>query len=438
MSNAWAIAAVTRTLYNLLNDARKDFSDIPSEIRPSEGIKIKTLPLDRVREEKEIINLFLYRTEINPAWRNMSMPGKVRPGETGYPMLPLNLYYLVTAYGKEGDIGDEASQILLGWAMHILHDHPVLDRAEIEKALASSGLHDQVERVRITPHPISSEEISKLWNAFQTPYRISAAYEASVILIESKWPTKTPPPVLKRSEEDRGVEATASPVPPFPALGSVRPPEPQPSARLDDIITIKGWNLHVDGIVAVRMNNARLQSPIKLDPLPDRTAEQIKVHLLDAVKDSENPENRSRDDLSKLVPGFYTVSLEVDGENKPKWTTNEVAFTLAPTIGVSPTSVSVGNTDLEITIDLEITAKPRLSEKQDVSLLFGNRQIQIPAGNISNPANKSEPTTLRVSVPKVSKGKYVVRLRVDGVDSMPVDFSERPMKFDRGQMVDVT
>jgi hypothetical protein len=46
-------------------------------------------------------------------------------------------------------------------------------------------LHEQVERVRITLQPLTLEEVAKLWNVFQTPYRISVAYEVSVVLIES-------------------------------------------------------------------------------------------------------------------------------------------------------------------------------------------------------------------------------------------------------------
>ena len=31
------------------------------------------------------------------------MPGRVRPGETGPPPLPLTLHYLLTAYGEDDD-----------------------------------------------------------------------------------------------------------------------------------------------------------------------------------------------------------------------------------------------------------------------------------------------------------------------------------------------
>ena len=33
------------------------------------------------------LNLFLYQTMVNAAWRNMDMPRQVKPGETGQPPL---------------------------------------------------------------------------------------------------------------------------------------------------------------------------------------------------------------------------------------------------------------------------------------------------------------------------------------------------------------
>ena len=76
--------------------------------------------------------------------------------------------------------------------MGILHDHPLLGAAEIEAALAESNLDQQVERIRITPQPLTLEEMSKLWTTFQTQYRISAAYQACVVLIESERARREP------------------------------------------------------------------------------------------------------------------------------------------------------------------------------------------------------------------------------------------------------
>src|SRR5262249_182056 len=177
------------------------------------------------------VNLFLYQTLPDAAWRNLDIPRRVRPGETGQPPLPLTLYYLVTAYSDEDN--DIKSHALLGKAMSILHDYPVIGADEIQNAtknddgLKNTNLPDQVERRRITLQPLTFEEMSKLWTTFQTHYRTSAAYQVSVVLIESTLPSKTPLPVLQRGEGDRGVTSQPDLTPPFPALNSLQAPERQ-------------------------------------------------------------------------------------------------------------------------------------------------------------------------------------------------------------------
>src|SRR5688572_11875853 len=160
MSNPLAVATVTTTLRNLL------FQGLNADLA---GTTVTTRPPDRARFNStgNQVNLFLYQTAIEAGWRNQDMPGKVKPGELGKPPLPLVLHYLVTAYA-EGD-EDMTSHRLFGRAMSILHDHPTLGREELRAALAGSDLHEQVDRVHVTPHPMSIEELSKLWATFQTP-----------------------------------------------------------------------------------------------------------------------------------------------------------------------------------------------------------------------------------------------------------------------------
>ena len=127
------------------------------------------------------------------------------------PPLALDLHYLLMAYG--GD--DFVAEILLGYAMQVLHETPVLTRAAIRaalvpqspvtgaalppafKALSAADLADQVEVIKIIPEALSTEEVSRLWAAFQAHYRTCAAYRASVVLIESARSTRAALPVLK-------------------------------------------------------------------------------------------------------------------------------------------------------------------------------------------------------------------------------------------------
>jgi hypothetical protein len=171
LSNARAIAAVTATLEAILNDGVNADADL-------NDTTLTTLPLDKARTgiTTNQLNVFLYGVLPN------QLP---KANATGVPPLALNLHYLITTFGRENDDNQPFDHLLLGKAMSILHDHAVLGPEEIKLAFPGSDLEGQVERVRITLEPLSIEEISKLWTAFATPYRLSVGYEVSVVLLDS-------------------------------------------------------------------------------------------------------------------------------------------------------------------------------------------------------------------------------------------------------------
>ena len=193
-----------------------------------DGTRLQRKPPDEARNSTNPnqLNLFLYQVLPNAAWRNMDIPQRVKSGETSVPPLALNLYYMVTAYGLDND--DTFGHRLLGLAMRILYDHPLLGAQEIKAALPNpidSDLENQVERVRITLQPLSVDEIFRLWSGFLTQYRVSVAYEVAVVLIDSTLPTRTPLPVLTRGKSDKGVTSQADMTPPFPTLTTATPPK---------------------------------------------------------------------------------------------------------------------------------------------------------------------------------------------------------------------
>jgi hypothetical protein len=411
MSNPLAIAAVTATLRNLLVLGANVDNDLP-------GTSVTTLPLDQARAgvTGPQLNLFLYQTQPNAAWRNMELPGTARPGETSQPPLPLDLYYLITAYGPENDgvIGHR----LLGRAMSVLHDHPVLGAEEIRTALPGNDLHDQIERVRIVPYTMSLDDLTKLWTAFQTGYRISTAYHVSVVLIESRRPPVTPLPVLTIGPNNRGVVVQPDLLPPFPAIATLSPPNDQESVRLGEVLTIVGRHLDGDDIT-VRFTHPRLTNPIDLDPLSDATSSRLQVRLeIDPATDAAN-----------WPAGFYLVSVIVHRTDEPVRTTNEVPVALAPRI-TSPlpaTAVADANGDAE----LSLTVTPQVLPGQRAALLLGDRQIEAEP-------HETQTGSLTFSIADAPLGDHFVRVRIDGVDSLFIDRSVTPPVFDTTQQVAIT
>src|SRR5262249_17659024 len=238
-------AATTATLQGVLSEALGGASVI-----------VTVRPLDTARNNTtgDQINLFLYQVLPDAAWRNQDIPSRVHPGATAPPPLPLTLYYLITAFGADND-NDIKSHALLGKAMSVFHDYPVIGADKIKKNIDSetANLEQQAERIRITLQPLTFEEISKLWTTFQTHYRTSAAYQVSVVLIESMRATRAPLPVLRRGDGDRGAEVVAGSLPEiegirvplsgvFGAIDNVRLAKTLPNAQLNDEIAILGRN----------------------------------------------------------------------------------------------------------------------------------------------------------------------------------------------------
>jgi hypothetical protein len=414
MSNVLAIAATTRTLRNLL------LAQMPMLDTELSDLEVTLQPPDVARKgiSKAQLNLFLYQVVANAAWRNLDMPGQVRPGESAPPPLALNLHYVITAWGRgESDV-DAISHRVLAAAMSTLHDRGVLDGNDIRNALPDNDLANQFERVRVTPLPQSVDELSRLWTAFQTNYRTSVAYEAAVLLIDSQATMRAPLPVLRRGPQDRGVIATASAAATLDALSY---PRAQPAVRLGEDIVLNGRQLTTDHALA-RFNSLRLDAPIDIAPQPGDAVGTLRVRLATTPDDA--------DAASRWAPGIYTVALLVQPPGLPPLLSNELPLVLAPVITLNPLSAAAGD------FALNVTCLPRLRDGQRVFLLFGDRLL--PPQSISNPSDMHEPSALVFQLTGVAAGTYTVRLRVDGADSIPVDFSGSAPAFAVNQQVVVT
>ena len=119
MSNDLAIAAVTQTLVNV-------FAPVVDAVTGPTSASITARPLDKARNNinGHQLNVFLFGTGSDAAWRNQEIPTTARGGESRRttPPLALTLHYLVTAISAEDE--DTNAQRMLGRAMSILHDQP--------------------------------------------------------------------------------------------------------------------------------------------------------------------------------------------------------------------------------------------------------------------------------------------------------------------------
>ncbi|MCP4329273.1 MAG: DUF4255 domain-containing protein [Alphaproteobacteria bacterium] len=433
MSNALAIAAVTAVLRDLLNNGLIDHN-VTGAV--DGNVTVSTLPPDRIPSSGEDsatqLNLFMHQVTPNIGWRNVCLPSRDGRGDRlSNPPLALDLHYLLTAYGVE----DLHAEILLGYAMQLLHETPVLSRGAITQALvpspvngtilppafaalAAADLADQVEQIKITPEALNIEEMSKLWAAFQANYRPTAAYAVSVVLIEANRATRAPLPVLTRGPGNQGVIAQASLTPPFPTIDAITPPDRRPSAELGDLLTMTGH--HLDGAnLTVRFESPRLAAAIELAPEPGATSTQVTVTLPDAPADPSAP--------ADWAAGLYAVSISVERPSESfARTTNEVPLQIAPRMDMASVNAvrDAGTGAVTVTFD----ASPELRPNQTASLLLGALETPVEPHPVQT-------GTLSFVIADIDAGTYWARLRIDGVSSVLIDRTALPPVFDPSQQI---
>jgi len=100
------------------------------------------------------------------------------------PPMALLLRYLLTPWG-----GTEAARhLILGRAMQVLYDRPILSGAQLVGSLAA-----EAQALKVTLAPLSLEERTRVWHAVQRPYRLSVSYEVRVVNMDSEMSNRVRP-----------------------------------------------------------------------------------------------------------------------------------------------------------------------------------------------------------------------------------------------------
>jgi len=117
------------------------------------------------------ITIFLYRISENAQMRNL--PRRILPtGQTTKDYLPLELYYLVTAWAKE--TRDEHR--IIGHIAQTYYDHAELGASDLRGASWDSD-----DSVQLVLESLPLEDHYRIWESSEVPYRLSLTYQARVI-----------------------------------------------------------------------------------------------------------------------------------------------------------------------------------------------------------------------------------------------------------------
>lgn len=408
MSNHLAIATVTATLRQVIEDEVTDL--LPgvevtvSHVRP--GGETPVTPDTGV-------NVFLYGVSPNPQWRNADLPTRRTDGNLAQrAVAALDLHYLISFYGDDTTL---ETQRLLGGVVRALHARPALGRDKLREVvtsndafLAGSDIPDAVELVRFTPVPLSLEELSKLWSVlFQTTYALSVVYQGSVVLVEDEATPRAGLPAKARQLY----------VVPFRELRieDVSPEDgPRRPILAGSTLTVRGRGLKGD-VTRVRIGREIVE--------PSMVSERELVVPLSAVPAGE---------LRAGVQGVQVVHQRLMGMPRTPHLgdeSNVAAIVLRPSIDrVPPDPLDPEAIEHEVhflpaadpdppRVEVELT--PPVGERQRAVLLLDRVDPDPPLSYaLAAPARDADTSVLAFDVSDVASGTYLVRVRVDGAESL--------------------
>ena len=372
----------------------------------------------------------------NLGWRNVGLPSHDSRGErVANPPLGLDLHYLLTAYGA----AEFQAEILLGYGMQMLHEAPVLTRDAIRRALTptppfsssvlppalqgASDLADQVESIRITPQVLSSEEISKLWTAIQSHYRPTAAYQASVVLIESRRSRRAALPV---ANDERRIYVVPFSHPTIDSVASTA--GPLAPIQAGTTVELRGHDLTGE-VTAVLFDGIDVTPPaaaITPDLITVSLPASLPSGLYAGVRTAQVTQQIRMGDPEAPHRGFDSnvgaFVLRPIVKNGPVIAPGDVENLVASTetVNGAPVALRAGT--------LKLVLEPRVTRDQRVSLFLNERDpppgqpahayaFLAPGGNgVVDP--DPDTATVRIPFKRVVAGTYLVRVQVDGAESV--------------------
>ena len=134
--------------------------------------------------------LFLYHIDVDRHLRNQRpLPDRDDPSIQRKPPLPLQFRFLFTPV----DDDDTVNHLVLGRVLQHFQDQPFIT------TIAGQPLDDSfggaAPTLRVKPDMLTVEQLSQLWNALSTPFRLSIAFLVDIAAVDSGEPPRRAPRV---------------------------------------------------------------------------------------------------------------------------------------------------------------------------------------------------------------------------------------------------
>jgi hypothetical protein len=176
MGTFQAIAATGQAMLGLLSDA------VPRDQFPNAQFELYQMS-NFQQPMEEGISLFLYRIAANTSRRNLP-PTTGPDGRRFRPPIPVDLYYIATAWAPTA----VRQQRLLGWAIRMFEDVPVLPTGLLNNYGPEPEIFKQGETVEIILDSLTLQDLNNFWGVSKSSLQLSVGYVARMLHIQSAMP----------------------------------------------------------------------------------------------------------------------------------------------------------------------------------------------------------------------------------------------------------
>lgn len=188
MAGLHAVGTITLALVGLLDQARSRINVPNLKVEALQAAAMKTGPNGGVG-----VSVYLHRVTVSTARRNL--PPRVTPeGRRLRPPLPLDVYYLLSAWAKKPEI----QHYILAWAMRTLEDTPTLSAPLLNGFDPTNRPFADDETVDLVYDPVSIQDMLNIWEVGKPALQPSVSYVARVVPIDSQSTEPDAKPVQTR------------------------------------------------------------------------------------------------------------------------------------------------------------------------------------------------------------------------------------------------
>jgi Pvc16 N-terminal domain len=197
MSSHLVLAAVSSGIRRILWNS---FAGDPT-VRPLVGTEEAIVflnPTDTAKDSGNRVSLWMYLIAENEFIKN-APPLRIADHQEQFPPLGLDLYYLLTPFGPSA----EADLLILGRAMQALYDN---GRTTLINPAAQVAEDLSINLFRRT-----LDELSRVWEALQEPYRLSVCYQVRITRVDSTLTTPVSPVLEMNDDFQQGAQLAGVP-----------------------------------------------------------------------------------------------------------------------------------------------------------------------------------------------------------------------------------